>query len=82
MISDLSPLDGIRNNITLLWHDNPAFPKGGPKIEGPWLWAVLLDTTDDGKLGDTDLLAEVSGGRGDGGVDLHPRDNRGKHSRR
>ena len=62
MISDLSPLDGIRNNITLLWHDNPAFPKGGPKIEGPWLWAVLLDTTDDGKLGDTDLLAEVSGG--------------------
>ncbi len=62
MISDLSPLDGIRNNITLFWYDNPAFPKGGPKIEGPWLWAVLLDTTDDGKLGDTDLLAEVSGG--------------------
>ncbi len=61
-ISNFSPLDGLRENIKLLWHNNPAFPKGGPKIEGPWLWAVLLDTTDDGKLGDTDLLAEVSGG--------------------
>ena len=61
-ISDFSPLDGLRENIKLIWHNNPAFPKGGPKIEGPWLWAVLLDTTDDGKLGDTDLLAEVSGG--------------------
>ena len=61
-ISDLSPLDGIRENIKLLWHGNPAYPKGGPKIEGPWLWVVLLDTTNDGKLGDTDLLAEVSGG--------------------
>ena len=61
-ISNFSPLDGLRENIKLIWHGNPAFPKGGPKIEGPWLWAVLLDTTDDGKLGDTDLLAEVSGG--------------------
>ena len=34
-ISDISSLDGLRENIILLWHENPAFPKGGPKIEGP-----------------------------------------------
>ena len=60
-ISDFSPLDGIRKNITLLWYDNPAFPKGGPKIEGPWLWVVLPDTVGE-HLIDTDLLSEVSGG--------------------
>ena len=60
-ISDISPLEGLRENITLLWHDNPAFPKGGPKIEGPWLWVVLPDTTDN-HVNDTDWLSEVSGG--------------------
>ena len=58
-ISDLSPLDEIRENIKLLWHNNPGFPKGGPKIEGPWLWIVLPDTRLED---DTDLLSEVSGG--------------------
>ena len=59
-ISDFSPLDRIRENITtLLWHRNPGFPKGGPKIEGPWLWVVLPDTELDS---DTDLLSEASGG--------------------
>ena len=58
-ISDFSPLDGLRENIKLIWFNNPGFPKGGPKIEGPWLWALLPDT----KLArDTDLLSEVSGG--------------------
>ena len=57
-ISDLSSLDGLRDNIKLLWHNNPGFPKGGPKIEGPWLWTVLPDTG----LGDTDLLSEASEG--------------------
>ena len=60
-ISNLSPLDGLRENIKLVWHDNPAFPKGGPKIEGPWLWVVLPDTVGD-HLVDTDLLSEASGG--------------------
>ena len=60
-ISNLSPLDGLRENITLLYHNNPAFPKGGPKIEGPWLWVVLPDTTDN-HVNDTDWLSEVSGG--------------------
>ena len=58
-ISDFSPLDGLRESITLLWHDNPAFPKGGPKIEGPWLWVVLRNTRLDD---DTDLLSEVTEG--------------------
>ena len=57
-ISDLSPLDRLRENTKLLWHNNPGFPKGGPKIEGPWLWVVLPDT----RLGDMDLLSETSGG--------------------
>ena len=58
-ISDFSPLDGLRDNIKLVWHNNPGFPKGGPKIEGPWLWVVLPEA----RLGDsTDLLSEVSGG--------------------
>ncbi len=58
-ISNFSPLDGIRENITLIWHGNPAFPRGGPKIEGPWLWVLLLNT----ELSNTiDLLSEASGG--------------------
>jgi len=60
-ISDFSPLEGLRRKITLFWHDNPAFPQGGPKIEGPWLWVVLPDTVDD-HLNDIDWLSEVSGG--------------------
>ena len=60
-ISDFSPLEGLRGKITLFWNENPAFPKGGPKIEGPWLWVVLPDTVDD-RLNDTDWLSEVSGG--------------------
>ena len=59
-IFDFSPLDGLRENIELTWYDNPGFPKGGPKIEGPWLWVVLPDTELDSS---TDLLSEVSGGK-------------------
>ena len=58
-ISDLSPLDGLRENAKFLAsYFNPAFPEGGAKIEGPWLWIFLPDT----RLDDTDLLAEASGG--------------------
>ena len=52
-------MEGLRENIKLFWYDNPAFPKGGPKIEGPWLWVVLLDTE---LSSSTDLLSEASGG--------------------
>ena len=58
-IFDFSPIDGLRDNVNLIWFNNPGFPKGGPKIEGPWLWALLPDTALDR---DTDLLSEASGG--------------------
>ena len=64
-ISDFSPLDGVRERIKLIWYNNPGFPKGGPKIEGPWLWAVLPDVDIDDRraLLERDLLSEVSGGK-------------------
>ena len=58
-ISDFSPLDGLSENIMLVRDGNPGFPKGGPKIEGPWLWVVLPDT---GPSSSKDLLSEASGG--------------------
>ena len=58
-ISDFAPLDGLRENVKLVWHINPGYPKGGTKIEGPWLWAVLPDARLERG---TDLLAEVTGG--------------------
>ena len=58
-ISDLSPLEGLRENITLFWANNPGIPKGGPKIEGPWLWVALPNTRLSNR---TDLLAKASGG--------------------
>ena len=58
-ISDFSPLDEIRKNIKLIWHNNPGFPKGGPKIAGPWLWVVLPDADLESEV---DLLAEASNG--------------------
>ena len=58
-ISDFSPLDGLRERTNIIWYGNPGFPKGGPQIEGPWLWAVLPDTKLDGNV---DLLSEASDG--------------------
>ena len=60
-ISDFSPLDELRENIKLFWFDNPGFPKGGPKIAGPWLWVVLPDTQLEVDS-NVDLLSEASGG--------------------
>ena len=60
-ITDISPLDGLRENTKLIWYHNPAFPKGGPKIEGPWLWVVLPYVRRDFDSG-ADLLSEASGG--------------------
>ena len=58
-ISDFSPLNGIRENIILVWFDNPGFSEGGPKIEGPWLWVALPEADMDSPK---DLLSEASGG--------------------
>ncbi len=60
-ISNLSLLEELRQNITtLLWHGNPALPKGGPKIEGPWLWVLLSDVR---VSKSEDLLSEASEGK-------------------
>ena len=59
-ISDFSPLDRLRENTNIVWYDNPGFPQGGPKIEGPWLWVVVPGTRLDES---TDLLAEASDGK-------------------
>ena len=40
-ISDISPLNGLLENTEIYWFDNPGFPQGGPKIEGPWLWGLV-----------------------------------------
>ena len=58
-ISDFSPLAKLRANTKIDWQRNPGFPTGGPKIEGPWLWAFIPDVRLDSGV---DLLAEVSGG--------------------
>ena len=63
-ISDLSPLDALAKTTKILWYENPGFPKGGPKIEGPWLWAVLPDRKlNRWDLLKRDLLSEASGGQ-------------------
>ena len=58
-ISDFSPLDGLRENLKLAWYINPGYPKGGTKIEGPWLWVTLPDAR---LQTDQDLLSEATGG--------------------
>ena len=57
-ITDFSPLDSLRANTKIVWHNNPGFPTGPPKIEGPWLWAFLPGVRLDSGV---DLLAEATG---------------------
>ena len=58
-ISDFSPLARLRANTKIDWQGNPGFPRGGSKIEGPWLWAFIPDVRLDSGA---DLLAQASGG--------------------
>ncbi len=59
IISDFSPLAGLAKTTSISRAFNPGAPVGGPKIEGPWLWATVSGK----RLTDrTDLLAEVSSG--------------------
>ena len=55
-ISDLSPLEGL--SIPIVHHNTRAFPSGGPKIEGPWLWILVPGNN----IGGTDWLAQASNG--------------------
>ena len=43
-ISDFSPLDGLPEKTFVRMEGNPGFPTGGPKITGPWLWAIVPGT--------------------------------------
>ena len=58
-ITDLSSLKRLRENTTLLWHGNPAFPTDAPKINASWLWVVLPYVQPSGS---EDLLSKASGG--------------------
>ena len=55
-ISDFSSLSGL-TKTTITRAFNPGVPKGGPKIEGPWLWVTVPGERLDN---DTDLLAKAS----------------------
>ena len=43
-ISDFSPLDALPEKTFVRMEGNPGFPSGGPKITGPWLWAIVPGT--------------------------------------
>ena len=60
-ITDETVFDRFAGHTTITHSNfvNSAFPEAGPKIEGPWLWAIVPGT-----LGnrDTDLIAKATGG--------------------
>ena len=58
-ISDISPMEGLPKDPNVIWYENPGFPVGGPKIEGPWLWSMVPGPELDN---DTDFLAQASSG--------------------
>ena len=59
-ITDVSTLDRFSATTAILYSDfvSAPMPPAGPKIEGPWLWAVVPGTG----VGDLDLLSKASGG--------------------
>ena len=69
-IRDFSPLLAFGDHVIISKRGNPGAPSGGvvhnydgtpaagPKITGPWLWVIVPGTW----LGNTDWLAEASGG--------------------
>ena len=58
-ISDFSPLDRLPEKTFVRMDGNSGFPAGGPKITGPWLWAIVPGT----RLNDnTDFLSRATGG--------------------
>ena len=58
-ISDFSALEGLPNKTFVRMNGNPGFPSGGPKITGPWLWAIVPGTRLDDR---TDFLSRATGG--------------------
>ena len=58
-ISDFSSLEGLPDKTFVRMDGNPGFPAGGPKITGPWLWAIVPGTRLDDR---TDFLSRATGG--------------------
>ncbi|MXV85891.1 T9SS type A sorting domain-containing protein [Candidatus Poribacteria bacterium] len=58
-ISDFSSLEGLPDKTFVRMEGNPGFPSGGPKITGPWLWAIVPGTRLDDR---TDFLSRATGG--------------------
>ena len=58
-ISDISPLKTLPPDTKIIWYENLGFPRGGPKIEGPWLWAMVPGPELDDE---TDFLSQASDG--------------------
>ncbi|MYB02448.1 T9SS type A sorting domain-containing protein [Candidatus Poribacteria bacterium] len=59
-VSDVSEIDSLFEDIVIVWHNNPAFPGGGTKIVGPWLWVLVAGE----RMTDGDALSVASDGRG------------------
>ena len=58
-ISDFSALEGLPDKTFVRMNGNPGFPSGGPKITGPWLWAIVPGTRLDDR---TDFLSRATDG--------------------
>ena len=58
-VSDFSPLIEFPDETFVRMEGNPGSPSGGPKITGPWLWAIVPGTRLDNR---TDFLARATGG--------------------
>ena len=56
-INDITPLAPL-DSLDILWGENPGFPRGGPKIEGPWLWTWIPASHHHG----WDMISEATGG--------------------
>ena len=57
---DTAQLDRFSPNTSILHSDftNSVFPERGPKIEGPWLWAIVSGAG----VSDADLIAKATKG--------------------
>ena len=59
-LTDPTSLERFSENTTITYSDfiNSTFPEAGPKIEGPWLWAIVSAAG----ISSKDLLAQASNG--------------------
>ncbi len=58
-VSDVSSIERLFEDTVIVWHTNPAFPSGGTKIVGPWLWVLVAGD----RITDGDALSVASNGR-------------------